>query len=236
MKYWIFRLACRVAAGAAQPPVFRYFELPDFLGLPLFLTKAEPESSGFYRSVQEAISGNLNITSRPLPPPGVIFCLLNSAQKGRHFKKHWGDPLTTEAQQTATTIVIILSYLRESTTDSDEDVAMPNVSCDPLRPWLGEFEECYDGRPEILPPECRWGGARVLCWWNYPRNRLKVDILEALKVLKSLIKGKNMFRISPITSINEDEDLLPPDDDPAESWDFFLDNVENYEPDVTLVE
>ncbi|KAJ6594730.1 hypothetical protein B0H19DRAFT_1284358, partial [Mycena capillaripes] len=24
-------LACRVAAGAAQPPVFRYFELPDFL-------------------------------------------------------------------------------------------------------------------------------------------------------------------------------------------------------------
>jgi hypothetical protein len=55
---------------------------------------------------------------------------------------------------------------------------------------------------------------------------LKGDIVEALQVLKSLIKGKDMFQASPVASIDEYNDT-------EGSWDCFLDdNTENYEPHV----
>jgi hypothetical protein len=40
------RLMCRVAAGAAQPPVYRYFELPNFVELRAFPNLATCGSPG----------------------------------------------------------------------------------------------------------------------------------------------------------------------------------------------
>lgn len=177
------------------------------------------------------------------------------------------------------------TLLRELTPDSDDE-AMPDASRDPRRPWLEEFEEYYDSRPEILPP-----GMSMVSWWGVSavyiilmyieliyliqacagrlptwrslardrlaipassvsserafsaggitiskrRNRLKGDIVEALQVLKSLIKGKDMYRTSPITPINEDDDPPPEEGDANDGWDCFLDdNVDNYEPDVSV--
>jgi hypothetical protein len=56
--------------------------------------------------------------------------------------------------------------------------------------------------------------------------------VEALQVLKSLIRGEDMFR-APAVSTIEDEDELQ--DDPEEGWDCFLDDaLDNYEPDVII--
>ena len=38
------------------------------------------------------------------------------------------------------------------------------------------------------------------------RNRLKGDIVEALQVLKSLIRGEDMFRAPAVSTVEEDED------------------------------
>ncbi len=67
------------------------------------------------------------------------------------------------------------------------------------------------------------------------RSRLKGDIVEALQVLKSLIKSKDMFQISPVASIDQDEDLPLPDNETEEGWDCFLDdNVDNYYRDGSV--
>lgn len=63
--------------------------------------------------------------------------------------------------------------------------------------------------------------------------------MEALQVLKSLIKGKEMFRVPPSTSILlDDDDGVEAEDagEPEEgSWDDFLDDApDNYEPDVSV--
>ncbi|KAJ6553064.1 hypothetical protein B0H19DRAFT_157702 [Mycena capillaripes] len=113
----------------------------------------------------------------------VMAMVLDPSQKGRHFKKHWGDKLASEARETAATIFAerwkklnaesvavkpttrksskFSALLRESTPDSDDDVAMPNACRDPLRPWLEEFEEYYDSRPETLLP-----GMSIVSWWG----------------------------------------------------------------------
>ncbi|KAF7372312.1 putative AC transposase [Mycena venus] len=65
------------------------------------------------------------------------------------------------------------------------------------------------------------------------RNRLKGDIVEALQVLKSLIRGEDMFCAPAVSTIEEDEDDLK--DDSKSGWDCFLDDApDNYEPDVTM--
>ncbi|KAJ6541417.1 hypothetical protein B0H19DRAFT_315477 [Mycena capillaripes] len=113
--------------------------------------------------------------------------VLDPSQKGRHFKKHWGDKLASEARETAATIFAerwkklnaesvavkpttrksskFSALLRESTPDSDDDVAMPNACRDPLPPWLEEFEEYYDSRPETLLP-----GMSIVSWWGSSSN------------------------------------------------------------------
>ena len=62
--------------------------------------------------------------------------------------------------------------------------------------------------------------------------------MEALQVLKSLIKGKEMFRVPPSTSILLDDDdgveVVAGDDDEV-GWDDFLDDApDNYEPDLSV--
>jgi hypothetical protein len=57
--------------------------------------------------------------------------------------------------------------------------------------------------------------------------------VEALQVLKSLIRGEDMFRATAVSTIEEDEDELQ--DDSKEGWDCFLDDaLDNYEPNVII--
>ncbi|KAJ7618374.1 hypothetical protein B0H17DRAFT_1152317 [Mycena rosella] len=66
------------------------------------------------------------------------------------------------------------------------------------------------------------------------RNKLKGDIVEALQVLKSLIKVKDMFYAPPSMMIEDNDDPGVKDDGEG-GWDCFLDDVpDNYEPDVSV--
>jgi hypothetical protein len=52
-------------------------------------------------------------------------------------------------------------------------------------------------------------------------------------VLKSLIRGEDMFRAPPVVTIEEDEDESKDEED--EGWDCFLDDApDNYEPNVMV--
>jgi hypothetical protein len=55
--------------------------------------------------------------------------------------------------------------LREITPDSDDDDDdddnFSTVHRDPSQPWLDEFEEYYDSRPEILPAKMS-----MVSWWG----------------------------------------------------------------------
>jgi hypothetical protein len=64
------------------------------------------------------------------------------------------------------------------------------------------------------------------------RNRLKGDIVEALQILKSLFKTKDMFRAPPSIA---DDDEPEEDEDTKDGWDCFLDDSpDNYEPDTSV--
>jgi hypothetical protein len=67
------------------------------------------------------------------------------------------------------------------------------------------------------------------------RNRLKGDIVEALQVLKSLIKGKEIYRDPGPSAMEDDEELMVLEDDKEEGWDEFLDDApDNYELDTSI--
>lgn len=55
------------------------------------------------------------------------------------------------------------------------------------------------------------------------RNRLKGDIVEALQVLKSLIRGNQMYRPAVI---DDDEDLVDAEE-PDTGWDCILDDSDD---------
>ncbi|KAJ7691244.1 hypothetical protein B0H14DRAFT_3531977 [Mycena olivaceomarginata] len=104
---------------------------------------------------------------------------------------------------------------------------MTNAYRDPLRPWGEEFDEYYDSRPEILPPE-----VSMVSWWGACLGPPS-DVAERAFSSGGITISKDMFQSSPVASIDEDDDPPSPDDNTEGSWDCFLDdNTENYEPHV----
>ncbi|KAF7342966.1 putative AC transposase [Mycena venus] len=223
----------------------------------------------------------------------VMAMVLDPSQKGRYFEKYWGSELAKEARATAEKIFAerwrklhsngtasnpvlrrpskLCTLLRELTPDSDDE-ALSSLSehhRDPTRPWLDEFEEYYNSRPEIVPENVSmvsWWGAcvgRLPTWRSLARdrlsipassvsserafsaggitiskrrNRLKGDIVEALQILKSLFKAKDMFRtaLAPAEEF-EEVDEVENNTGSAAGWDCFLDdNPDNYEPDTSV--
>ncbi|KAJ7681325.1 hypothetical protein B0H17DRAFT_1138480 [Mycena rosella] len=72
------------------------------------------------------------------------------------------------------------------------------------------------------------------CLVLFQQAHTEGDIVEALQVLKSLIKGKDMF-CAPPSMVIEDDDNPVVKDDAEGGWDCFLDDVpDNYEPDVSV--
>ncbi|KAF7350175.1 putative AC transposase [Mycena venus] len=186
--------------------------------------------------------------------------------KGRYFEKYWDSELAKEARATAEKIFAerwrklhsegtasnpvlirpskLCTLLRELTPDSDDEALSPlsENHRDPTRPWLDEFEEYYNSRPEIVPENVSmisWWGAcvgRLPTWRSLARdrlsipassvsserafsaggitiskrrNRLKGDIVEALQILKSLFKAKDMFRtaLAPVEEFEEVDEV-----------------------------
>ncbi|KAJ6602899.1 hypothetical protein B0H10DRAFT_1822964, partial [Mycena sp. CBHHK59/15] len=69
------------------------------------------------------------------------------------------------------------------------------------------------------------------------RNRLKGDIVEALQILKSLFKAKDMFRAPPPPLSRRRRGSVEEDDSESGGggWDCCLDDApDNYEPDISI--
>jgi hypothetical protein len=53
--------------------------------------------------------------------------------------------------------------------------------------------------------------------------------------MKSLIKGKEIYRDPGPSAMEDDEELSVLEDDKEEGWDDFLDEApDNYEPDMSI--
>ncbi|KAJ7847889.1 hypothetical protein B0H13DRAFT_1907049 [Mycena leptocephala] len=110
--------------------------------------------------------------------------ILDPAQKGRYFVKHWGAVLVKEARATAEKIFAerwrklnsagaspspaprgqskLSTLLRELTPESDDDESFSSSAHrDPARPWLDKFTEYYDSRPEIVRENIS-----MVLWWG----------------------------------------------------------------------